>query len=95
MRQQMNILSKISDWWTDLMNWVNSPVGTFEKVRKSPLTLVLMIFFLAQPVISLYISTAQDIGWIKHKINPTVLNNSQLIADLERRVEKLEQNQKK
>jgi hypothetical protein len=72
------------------MAWISNPYGTFEKVRKSPFTFILMIFFFVQPVISLYTSTAQSIGWIKHKVDPKVESNSQKISDLEKRVEKLE-----
>ena len=72
------------------MDWMENPVGMFEKVRHSPITFVLMIFFFIQPVISLYTSTAQSIGWLNHKIHPTILNNAQKIDDLEKRVNALE-----
>lgn len=86
----MSIASKITNWWENLKDWISNPIATFEKMRKSPWTLMLMIFFLAQPVISLYVSTAQDIGWIKHKIDPSIESNYQRINDLEKRVNVLE-----
>lgn len=90
---QMNkLLTKISTWWTDLMEWMTSPWITFEKVRKSPWATILMIFFISQPVISLYVSTAQDIGWLKHKINPDVKSNTERITDLENQVKLLNTN---
>jgi hypothetical protein len=86
----MSILSKITGWWSDLMDWMSNPIGRFEKVRHSPLTFILMLFFFVQPVISLYTSTAQSIGWIHHSFNPQLNKNSQKIEDLEKRVDALE-----
>lgn len=86
----MSIVSKIQTLWTNIYSWMTSPWTTFSKVRKSPITWILMIFFVVQPIASVTITTIQDIGWIKKKVDPEVSKNQQRIQDLEKRVAALE-----
>lgn len=86
------ILSKLVKVWNVIYGWISNPLELAEKARKSALFMLIMIFFMAQPLVSFYITTMQDIGWIEKKIDPSPLSktNAQKIEDLQKRISVLE-----
>ena len=86
----MSIVSRLQTLWTNISNWLTSPWTTFEKVKKSPITWILFIFFMALPIVTAGVNIAEDIGWLKHKVDPEISKNTLKIEDLEKRVSVLE-----
>jgi hypothetical protein len=84
----MSIASRLQTLWTNISNWLSNPWTTFEKVKKSPITWILFIFFMALPIVTAGVDVAEDIGWVRHKIDPHV---EQRLETLEKQVNDLEQ----
>jgi hypothetical protein len=80
-----------------VFGWISNPMTLAEKAHRSPVFFVIMLFFMVQPLVSLYIATIQDIGWIEHQISPSQLarTNREKIEDLEKRMSVLEAEKEK
>lgn len=66
----MLLLTKVRGWWTDFMEWMTSPWATFEKAKKSPVTWVLVIVFIVQPVANFGLSLYQAYEFGKQEFHP-------------------------
>ena len=88
----MSILSKLGSIWSVIYGWISNPMTLAEKARKSPVFFALMIFFMIQPLVSFYITTMQDIGWIERRIDPSKLaeSNRQKLESLQNKISALE-----
>ena len=67
------IVGKAQATWTRTKSLMSNPWGTIKEAHnKSPITVLLAVVFLLQPIVSLAISIVGDYTWVRQKLDPNL-----------------------